>query len=115
MSDISDYKGYVIDEGPKPNDGNFKLDDFQYFFLVKKDDERVMKLCVWAPREQLVEIDDVKEFIATGSNAVDYVRAIGIAEVKKRIDDGNFENILIQIDQKGKRVLPLDKLREKLS
>ncbi|HEB13074.1 hypothetical protein LCGC14_3155900 [marine sediment metagenome] len=115
MSEISDYKGYVIDEGQKPHDGNFRPDDYQHFFLVKKGDERVMKLCVWAPKDQLAEIDEVKKFVETGSDAAEYVRAVGIAEVKKRIDDSNFDNILIQIDQKGLRVLPLDKLREKLT
>ncbi len=115
MSEISNYEGYLIDEGAKPHDGNFKPDDFQYFFLVKKDDERVMKLCVWAPREQLAELEEVKMFVEAGGAAGDYVRAVGIAEVKKRIDEGNFENILIQIDEKGIRVLPLDKLREKLT
>ena len=101
MAKVWEYRGYTIDEGLKPRDENFKADYYQYFFIVKKGDERVMKYCVWAPRGDVETSEEV--------------RVKGLERVKERIDAGNFQNLLLEITVDGAKELPLDELPEKLT
>ena len=43
MAKVWEYNGYTIDEGLKPRDENYKADYYQYFFIVKKAEQRLMK------------------------------------------------------------------------
>ncbi len=112
MAQVWDYNGFTIDEGLKPRDGNFKPGYYQHFFLVKRADERIMKFCVWAPKNDIaaMEIPEVDGAVVTGTQ---YVRAQGLKAVKRRIDAENFSDSLLEITTAGARIIPLEKLDEK--
>ena len=114
MAEVWDYQGYQIDEGLKPRNGNYKADFYQYFFIVKKDGERVMKFCVWAPRDDVPEIEGASAFLDAGNSAADFVRNEGLKEVKERIDTGMFENTLLEMTRGGRKLVPLDEADDKL-
>jgi len=108
MTNIWEHAGYEIDEGLKPHDGNFKVGHYQFFFLVKKDGRRMMKFCIWAPRPY------IDGLTGAGSDAAaDYLREQGLGAVKAQIDSGVFENKLLELDDSGHRLIPLDKMPEK--
>ncbi len=107
MTQVWEHNGYQIDEGFKPRDGNFKSDYYQYFFLVKKDGERVMKFCIWSPREF---IDGA---IEGTQKPVDYLRSRALPKIKTRIDEGVFENTLLELTAAGHRLVPLDRIGKK--
>jgi hypothetical protein len=113
MSKIWEYNGYTIDEGLKPKDENYKEDYYQYFFLVKHHDRRVMKYCVWGPREGLEELAEIKAHISSGGRVGDYLREAGLKRVKERVESGEFDNLMLEFTPDGPRELALDKLPEK--
>src|SRR3990172_6126363 len=115
MGKVWDYNGYTIDEGLKPRDENYKADYYQYFFIVKKDDRRLMKFCVWAPRADLAGLDQAKAYAAGGGRLDEWLRDQGVARVKQLIDAGAFKNTLLEITAAGTRELPLDELPDKLA
>jgi hypothetical protein len=106
MAQIWKYHGYEIDEGLKPHDGNYKHGWYQYFFLVKQDGRRLMKLCVWGPEPYVDRISGAQD-------SVEYLRQIGLPEVAKRVDENDFDNLLIELDETGQRLIRLDELDEK--
>lgn len=115
MAKVWDYKGYTIDEGLKPRDENFKPDYYQYFFIVKKAGERVMKVCVWAPRADAETMASAREYVEKGGRVDEFIREIGLSRVKELIDSSVFENILIEMTAAGVRELPLDKQDGKIN
>ncbi len=102
------HNGYEIDEGFKPRDGNFKPDYYQYFFLIKKKGVRVMKFCVWGAKEF---VDGVPE---AADDPVGYLRSRAIETIKSRIDDGSFEDTLLELSALGERLIPLEQVDKKL-
>ena len=115
MAKVWEYNGYTIDEGLKPRDENYKDDYYQYFFIVKKEEQRLMKFCVWAPRDVVDQLDEAKAFIAGGSRPDEFVRTKGLERVKALIDAGEFKNTLMEITAVGVREVPLDELPDKLA
>ncbi len=108
MAQVWEHNGYQIDEGLKPHDGNFKSGYYQYFFLVKKDGKRVMKFCVWSPREF---VDGV---IDDSQNPADFLRSSALQKIKDRIDEGVFENTLLELSDSGHSMIPLDRMGKKM-
>ena len=108
MAQVWEHNGYQIDEGLKPRDGNFKSDHYQYFFLVKKDGERVMKFCIWSPRKF------VDGEIESSQSPADFLRLRALQKIKDRIDEGVFENTLLELSDSGHRMVPLDRIGKKM-
>ncbi len=108
MAQVWEHNGYQIDEGLKPHDGNFKSGYYQYFFLVKKDGERIMKFCIWSPREF------VDGAIEGSEDPAGYLRSRALQKIKDRIDQGIFENTLLELTASGHKMLPLDRIGKKI-
>ncbi len=111
---IWDYLGYQIDEGMKPHDEAFKDDYYQYFFIVKEDGERRFKFCIWANKDALQnDLVMVKETSETGHKIPESIYKTAHSRVMEKIEKKDFENCLIEFDEKGLRELPLDEMSEK--
>jgi hypothetical protein len=90
-----EYKGYSVDEGFKPEPG----DRFQYFFRVLKGDERVFRYCIWTSREAAATrwpgLDLATE--AGQAELEAHLRAEGHNRIRGKIDEGAFENWLLDL------------------
>ena len=84
---IWDYLGYEIDEGIKPHDENFNDNYYQYFFIVKRDDEKKFKFCIWAKIDAL-ESDPgmVEEAGKTGHKIPESIYRTAHARVMEKIE-----------------------------
>ena len=99
-------KGYTVDEGFKPEPG----DRFQYFFRVLKGDERVFRYCIWTSKEAISarwpDLDLDTEAGRAGLEA--RLRAEGRERIQAKIDDGAFENWLLDLRGDGEEEVILE-------
>jgi hypothetical protein len=100
------YKGYAIDEGFKPEPG----ERFQYFFRVLKDDERVFRYCIWTSKGAVAaRWPDLDVGTEAGKDGLaERLRAEGQQRVQAKIDDGAFENWLLDLRGDGEEEVILE-------
>lgn len=116
MPKIWEYKDYTVDEGMKPHDENYKPDFYQYFFIVKKGDERIFKYCIWTSKEAVEKHPELTaEASSTGHKIPESVYQRALSRVKEKIDTGDFDNRLLEFSEAGEREVPLDELDKKLT
>ena len=90
-----EYEGYVVDEGFKPEPG----ERFQYFLRVFKGDERIFRYCIWTSKDAAesrwpsVDLDTE----AGRTELEEHMRAEGHKRVEQKIDEGAFENWLLDL------------------
>ncbi len=111
---VWDYLGYQIEEGLKPHDENFKDDYYQYFFMVKRDDETKFKFCIWAKIDTLQSDQSLaEEARETGHKIPESIYRRAHARVMEKIEGEDFENCLLEFDENGLNELLLDEISEK--
>ncbi len=93
------YRGYVVDEGFKPEPG----ERFQYFLRIFKDDERIFRYCVWTSREAAeTRWPDLDLSAEAGQDELrERMSQVGHERVKAKIDEGAFENWLLDLRGEG--------------
>ena len=101
-----DYKGYAVDEGLKPEPG----DRYQFFFRVLKDDERVFRYCIWTSKRAIsTRWPDLNLDSQAGlSGLEERLRAEGRGRVQAKIDEGAFENWLLDLRGDGEEEVILE-------
>jgi len=111
---IWDYLGHQIDEGMKPRDENFNDDYYQYFFIVKRDNEKKFKFCIWAKIDMLESDPSMaEETRETGHKIPESIYRTAHARVMEKIEKEDFENCLLEYDENGLNELRLDEMNEK--
>ncbi|HEX21160.1 MAG TPA: hypothetical protein ENH19_00725 [Actinobacteria bacterium] len=116
MSKIWNFKGYVIDEGLKPHDANYKSDYYQYFFIVKRDSKHIFKYCIWL-KKSIIEADEgmKQEMRTTGHKINQRLYELATARVKEKIVNREFTNkLLIVDDEDGETEVNLDEMKKKI-
>jgi hypothetical protein len=100
------YKGYTVDAGFKPEPGA----RFQYFFRVLEGDERVFRYCIWTSAEAAASRwpDLDLETEAGRSGLETRLRAEGHSRIQAKIDEGAFENWLLDLRADGEEELILE-------
>ncbi|MCL7454828.1 MAG: DUF255 domain-containing protein [Anaerolineae bacterium] len=105
-----EYKGYVVDEGFKPEPG----ERFQYFLRIFKNDERVFRYCVWTSKNAVVArwpgVDPDTE--AGRAELEEHLRAEGHKRVEQKIAEGAFENWLLNLGADGEEEVILEERDE---
>jgi hypothetical protein len=101
-----EYEGYVVDEGFKPEPG----DRFQYFLRVFKGGERVFRYCIWTSRAAVeARWPDVELDTEAGRTELkEHLQAEGHRRVQQKIDEGAFENWLLDLRAAGEEELILE-------
>jgi hypothetical protein len=101
-----EYEGYAVEEGFKPE----PRDRFQYFFRVLKGDERVFRYCIWTSKKAVggrwPELDLGTE--AGRAGLEERLRAEGHERVRAKIDEGAFENWLLDLRADGEEEVILE-------
>ncbi len=100
------YKGYTVDAGFKPEPG----ERFQYFFRVLEGDERAFRYCIWTSTEAAASRwpDLDLETEAGQSGLETRLRAEGHSRIQAKIDEGAFENWLLDLRADGEEELILE-------
>lgn len=115
MPKIWEYNGYTIDEGMKPHDENYKPDFYQYFFIVKVNDQRKFKYCIWADKAILEKHPEMTaEAVSTGHKIPESVYQHALSRIKEKIDGGQFDNRLLEFDEASVSEVALDEMDRKL-
>jgi uncharacterized protein len=105
-----EYKGCVVDEGFKPELG----EHFQYFLRVFKGDERLFRYCIWTSKEAIpARWPDLDPDTDAGQAALEeHMRAEGHERVQQKIDEGAFENWLLNLRADGEEEVILEEKDE---
>jgi uncharacterized protein YyaL (SSP411 family) len=100
------YKGYTVDAGFKPEPG----ERFQYFFRVLEGDERVFRYCIWASTEAAASRwPDLDLNTEAGQSGLESrLCAEGHRRIQAKIDEGAFENWLLDLRSDGEEELILE-------
>ncbi|WP_372678963.1 hypothetical protein [Desulfosarcina sp.] len=103
MQNAWNYKKFEIQEGLKPGSKTFR-----YFFKVLDSGQKKCNYCVWILDDALTRFDASKDF-----NAIVASRRDAWHEwVKAKIDDGDFRNRALKIEQSGEQEINLSDLSD---
>jgi uncharacterized protein YyaL (SSP411 family) len=90
-----EYKGFVVDEGFKPE----PRQRFQYFFRVLQEGERIFRYCIWTSEEAAAtrwpELDLGTDSGLSGLQ--ERLQAEGHKRIRAKIDEGAFGNWLLDL------------------
>ena len=95
------YQNYEIQEGLKPGSKTF-----QYFFKVLKNGEKKCNYCVWISDDALEKFAPSRKF----DDVVTSQKEAWQAWVKEKIDDQDFRNRALKIDNQGSQEINLSKM-----
>ena len=99
------YKDYQIKEGMKPDSS-----DFRYYFSVSEGNQKKCRYCVWIDDEALARFDPSKKFESiVSSNSPQWAQW-----VKRKIDRGDFRNMVLRYGAGGDVEIDLEKMEKKL-
>ena len=100
------YKAFKVKEGLKPGSKHF-----QYFFVVTEKGQKKCNYCVWIEDEALSHLDPSKDF----DSVVSARREGWSGWVKEKIDQGDFRNLVLKVEEGGRSEIDLDKTPEKVT
>ncbi|MFQ5574280.1 MAG: hypothetical protein ACE5E0_01470 [Terriglobia bacterium] len=103
-----EHNGIVVQEGLRP--GEPAKDKIQYFFLALKDDDKLFKYCVWLDRNSQVR----KEHPGTDEELATFLRGKAKDKVVAKIDESDYRDICLIVNDKGDEEVLLEDLDEKL-
>jgi hypothetical protein len=99
------YRNHQINEGPKPGS-----EHFQYFFRVSEGGKKKCNYCIWIDDEKLPNFDPAKDFDKIiSSNREGWSRW-----VQRKIDGGDFRNLVLKFEKTGEREVDLSEMEGKL-
>jgi len=104
------YKGYIIDEGFKPE----PQQRLQYFFRVLKDGERVFRYCIWSTEEEVKKRWPDLDLNGEVGQAMlrQRLSAEGYRRVQAKIDAGDVANWLLDLRATGEEEVMLEDKNE---
>jgi uncharacterized protein YyaL (SSP411 family) len=110
LADTWQYEGYQVDEGFKPEPGQ----RFQYFLRVFKGQERAFRYCIWISQDAIeARWSDVDPATEEGRNLLEErLQAVGHERVREKIDEGAFENWLLNLRPEGEEEVVLEEKDE---
>jgi len=100
------YKNFQIKEGLKPGSKHF-----QYFFVVSEGREKKCNYCVWIDDETLSRFAHSKKF----EDIVSSQRENWSKWVQRKIDQGDFRNVVLKEEKTGQKEINLNEMEEKLT
>ena len=103
-----EHKGVVVQEGLRP--GQPAKDKVQYFFLALKDDKKVFKYCVWLDRDS----DIRRERPGADEELAGFLSGKAKDKVVKKIDEADFRDICLVVNDQGEEEVALADLEDKL-
>jgi chemotaxis regulatin CheY-phosphate phosphatase CheZ len=99
------YRNFRIVEGLKP-----ESEHFQYFYIVTEKGEKKCTYCVWIDDVTLSRFGRSDEFEEIASSR----REQWGQWVREKIDQGDFRNLVLSMEEGGKKEIDLGELEEKL-
>jgi hypothetical protein len=102
---IWSYKELEIKEGLRP-----KSKHFQYFFVVSEGRKKKCNYCIWIDDDNLSRFSSSKSF----EEIISAHREEWIQWVQKKIDQGDFRNLVWRFEKTGQQEINLEELNEKL-
>lgn len=99
------YKNYEVKEGLKPGSKHF-----QYFFMVLEKDKKKCNYCVWIDDANLGHFSPTKEFEKIISSRGEEWNTW----VKKKIDGGDFRNLVLKLEKSGQKEINLSEMEEQM-
>jgi len=100
------YKKLQIVEGLKPGSKHF-----QYFFMVSEKGEKKCNYCVWIDEENLNRFGRSEGFEEIASSR----REEWSKWVQEKIDQGDFRNLALKIEEGGQKEIDLGAAADKLA
>ena len=100
------YKNFRIVEGLKPQSGHF-----QYFYAVSEKGEKKCNYCVWIDDDTLSRFGKSDEF----EEIISSQREGWSQWVREKIDQGDFRNLVLNLEKGGKKEIDLGEREEKLT
>lgn len=109
MSKTWAYGDCVIEEGAKPHEEEYKTDYYQYFFIVKRGEDRVFKYCVWVEEDAVLKDKAyAEERVRTGHKIPEAVYQQAVAAVLAKIDTSDYSDRLLRLSGDGIEEIDLD-------
>jgi hypothetical protein len=99
------YKNLQIKEGLKPGSRHF-----QYFFVVSEGGKKKCNYCIWIDDENLTRFGPLKKY----EEIVSSQREEWSKWVEKKIDQGDFRNLVLKLEKEGQKEVHLNEMEEKL-
>jgi hypothetical protein len=96
-----DYNNYQIKDGLKPESKHF-----QYFYVVKKGEEKKCNYCVWIVDEALSRLNNSKDFSAIVASQKEGWNKW----VKGKIDAGDFRSKVLKYEKDGEKEIELSEM-----
>ncbi len=100
------YKGFQIVEGLKP-----ESEHFQYFFAVSEKGEKKCNYCVWIDQGNLERFGRSEGFEEIASSR----REEWSQWIKEKIDQGDFRNRVLKLEEEGPNEIDLSEMETKLT
>jgi hypothetical protein len=100
------YKNFRIVEGLKPQSGHF-----QYFYSVSEKGEKKCNYCIWIDDDTLSRYGKSDEF----EEIVSAQREGWSQWVREKIDQGDFRDLVLNLEKGGKKEIDLREMEEKLT
>jgi len=100
------YKNFRIVEGLKPESGHV-----QYFFVVSEKGEKKCNYCVWIDDDRLNRFGRSEDFGEIASSQ----REKWIKWVQEKIDQGDFRNLALKLEEGDQKEIDLGAAAEKLT
>lgn len=114
MSKTWAYADFVVEEGMKPEDGNSRDDDYQYFLIAKRGGARVFKYCIWLEKVAILANPDYSaERELTGHKIPESMYQQAVASVKAKIDADDFHDRLLRVSADGALEVDLENVDTK--
>ncbi len=99
------YQGFRIVEGLKP-----ESEHFQYFFVVSEKGKKKCNCCVWIDDDNLERFGRSEGFEEIASSR----REEWVQWIKKKIDQGDFRNRVLKLEEGGPKEIDLSEMEKKL-
>lgn len=100
------YKNLLVKEGLKPNNKHL-----QYFFVISEGGEKKCNYCVWIDDEAFSRFAPSENF----EEIISSQREEWSKWVQGKIDQGDFNNVILKIEKTGQKEISLNEMEEKLS